>query len=300
MIGRGWTIQRRLGLDARRATLAFAWITIVGVLAIASPAGAEDGTNLAAIIAAEQAYERGAELLPTKPEEAKLAFEKAAAEYSWVAKQGVRNAGLHYNLANALLQSGDRGGAILEYLRARDLAPADARIAANLAYARTLVPGRPAMGQDPSLVDRLATWWHVVPMPVRATIAAVAWIGFWILLAWRLTRSRAGTPHEGAGVLWRYVAAAMLLAAAVAGFTIAVDLAEQRDEARGVVMADGVVVRKGNGDGFERAIEQTLSSGVEFRAIERRPGWVLIRLGDGLGGWVPERSVGFVQPSEAR
>lgn len=276
-----------------------AFAMLVAVLATGGTARAEDGTELAALLAAEQAYERGVELLPTKPAEAKVAFEKAAAEYAWVAKRGVRNAGLHYNLANALLQSGDRGGAILEYLRARDLAPADARIAANLAYARTLVPGRPAMGQDPSLVDRLATWWHVVPMPIRATAAATAWIGFWILLFWRLARPKAASTDEGGSIVWRYILAAFLLVAAVGGFTIAVDLAEQHDDTRGVVLGDGVVVRKGNGDGFERALEQPLAAGVEFRSVERRPGWVQIRLGDGLGGWVPERSVGFVRDGGA-
>ena len=293
-------MSRRLPLSIPTRVVVLAAFAM-GLVAIgqARVAHAEDGTELAALIAAEQAYERGVELISTKPEEAKDAFEKAAAEYAWVAKRGVRNAGLHYNLANALLQSGDRGGAILEYLRARDLAPADARIAANLAYARTLVPGRPAMGQDPSLVDRLATWWHVVPLPMRATAAAVAWIGFWILLIWRLSRPRAASPAEGGSIVWRYVLAAFLLVAAVGGFTIAVDLAEQHDDTRGVVLTDGVVVRKGNGDGFERSIEQPLSAGVEFRVVEQRPGWVLVRLGDGLGGWIPERSVGFVRPAQS-
>ena len=293
-------MSRRLPLSIPTRVVVLAAFAM-GLVAIgqARVANAEDGTELAALIAAEQAYERGVELISTKPEEAKDAFEKAAAEYAWVAKRGVRNAGLHYNLANALLQSGDRGGAILEYLRARDLAPADARIAANLAYARTLVPGRPAMGQDPSLVDRLATWWHVVPLPMRATAAAVAWIGFWILLVWRLTRPRVASSADGNSVVWRYVVAAFLLVAAIGGLTVAVDLAEQHDDTRGVVLTDGVVVRKGNGDGFERAIEQPLSAGVEFRVVEQRPGWVLVRLGDGLGGWIPERSVGFVRSAHS-
>lgn len=293
-------MSRRLPLSIPTRVVVLAAFAM-GLVAIgqARVAHAEDGTELAALIAAERAYERGVELISTKPEEAKDAFEKAAAEYAWVAKRGVRNAGLHYNLANALLQSGDRGGAILEYLRARDLAPADARIAANLAYARTLVPGRPAMGQDPSLVDRLATWWHVVPLPVRATSAAAAWIVFWILLVWRLTRPRVASSADGNSVVWRYVVAAFLLVAAIGGVTVAVDLAEQHDDTRGVVLTDGVVVRKGNGDGFERAIEQPLSAGVEFRVVEQRPGWVLVRLGDGLGGWIPERSVGFVRPAQS-
>ena len=66
----------------RSKSLRFASLVAPALLAatIASErvASAEDGTELAALIAAEQAYERGVDLISTKPEEAKDAFEKAA------------------------------------------------------------------------------------------------------------------------------------------------------------------------------------------------------------------------------
>lgn len=260
-------------------------------------AGANENDSLAQLLAADRAYERGVSLAEKDPTEAKFAFEQAAAEYSALAEGGIRNAELHLNLANSLLQAGDRGGAILEYLRARDLSPADPRVAANLAFARTQVPGRPSMGQDPSLVDRLASWWHVVPLPSRGLIAAIAWTLFWALLIWRLGWSRPRAEDGDRRPVWGYAAAAALLIAGVIGFTVAADLVEQRDRSRGVVISDGVVVRKGNGDGFEAAADAPLASGIEFIAVDRRPNWILIRLGDGRSGWVPERDVAFVASS---
>ena len=54
----------------------------------------------------------------------------------------------------------------------------------------------------------------------------------------------------------------------------------------GVTVADQVVVRKGNGDGFSPAFAEPLSQGVEFRVLEERPGWLHIRLSNGKTGWI--------------
>jgi uncharacterized protein YgiM (DUF1202 family) len=69
---------------------------------------------------------------------------------------------------------------------------------------------------------------------------------------------------------------------------VAIDALAPTLQPQGVTVADGVVVRKGNGDGFEPAFAEPLSQGVEFRVLERRPGWVQIRLPDGKSGWIRE------------
>lgn len=244
---------------------------------------------------AESEYDRGMELLAGRPEEAKASFLASAAELEAVVASGVRNAGLQYNLGNALVRAGDLGGGILAYLRARDLAPADPSIAANLAHARTLVVGRPSTASDSSLVDRLASWWHVVPLRTRAAIAVGAWIALCLLVAWRASLvAPAADPGSRSRQAWIAAIVASLVVAVGLGGTVLADLVARDGSRRGVVLEGGVIARKGNGDGFEPQLASPLSAGVEFTAIERRPGWIAIRLADGSGGWVPERSVGFV------
>ena len=47
-----------------------------------------------------------------------------------------------------------------------------------------------------------------------------------------------------------------------------------------------MVLRSGNGTGFEPVIEESLAEGVEFVILEERPGWWRIRLPDGTLGWI--------------
>jgi hypothetical protein len=282
----------------RRVPMLAMLVVLCGSASTVAEAGADvqDRTDqLATLRRAEASYDLGIELLETRPEEARAAFAVAAADFASVIDQGVRNAGLHYNLGNALLRSGDRGGAILELLRASALDPADPSIASNLAFARSQVPGRPTTGDDPSIADRLATWWHVVPLRMRAASALALWVLFWILLAVR--QGRTITAAGRGRNLWPATLGILLVASVVLGTTAAIDLRTQRVSDRAVVVAEEAVLRKGNGDGFEAELVQPLVSGIECRVLEARPGWTRVALDDGRSGWLPEASLRTVADS---
>lgn len=275
----------------RRSMILFAMIatwTATGAVA-AQDVATPPFDPLRTLREAEADYDLGIELLASRPNEAEAAFAKSAAGFESVIDSGVENARLHFNLGNALLQSGDRGGAIVEYLRAGALDPADPDIAANLAFARSQVPGRPAIGEDPSIADRLATWWHVVPLRWRAAIALGLWMLFWSLL---VVRQAGVAPRTGERRLpWPAVLGVTATLALVLGATVVLDLDGLGNSGRAVVVSDGVVLRKGNGDGFAPEALQPLESGIECRVIEHRPGWTRIGLDDGRSGWLPETSI---------
>src|SRR5690554_4043205 len=66
-------------------------------------------------------------------------FEKAASAYEQILQSGMTSAKLHYNLGNAYYKIGDINNAILNYERAKLLAPQDPDIDFNLQLANQYV-----------------------------------------------------------------------------------------------------------------------------------------------------------------
>jgi len=243
-------------------------------------------STLSLLVASQAAYDRGMELQRTDTTAARVQFESAAKGFQALINQGAVNGPLLYNLGNAQLQLSQTGAAIGSYLQAQRLMPGDSRLQANLAHARTLVKDRFDRGNG-LLLEDVAAWWHLLSQQNRFILAAFMWISAWSIVIVVIVRLRA--PAHTAGRLRSIaipVACTLLITGAVLLCTVVVDVIAPNWRPQGVTVSDGVVVRKGNGDGFEPAFAQPLSQGVEFRVLEQRPGWIQIRLPDGNSGWI--------------
>lgn len=201
-------------------------------------------------------------------------FAAAAHAYQELLADGWESPALHVNLGNAQFRMGRRGFAAASYSRALKLDPGDADARANLDLVRSLnvdqVVGAEARPLVVRALERVPDGWAIAAF-------ALAWVVLWGGLA-----GRRFTP---AGVR-RGLAAAAFLAAILAVGTGAVlaGKAVARGTPTAVIVASRAAVR----EDAEAALRPTfeLHEGTEVRVLEVRAGFVRVRLGNGLEGWV--------------
>lgn len=255
-------------------------------LAFASPIDAR-----AILAESAEHFRAGAAALDTDRDLALRELDAAVAGYERVlADSGIRNGRLYYNVANAHLLKGDLGRAILNYRRAAELIPSDANLAANLAVARQRVATRiDAPAQE--RVRRALLFWHDETAPrtrfaIFLAANALAW--GWLLL-------RRARPRLIGGV-WP---AAALAAVAFAMMTsLIIDRRARADDDDAVIVEPQTIGRKGpDAAAYEPSFTEPLHAGVEITIVERRPGWVLVRLADSRETWLSEKSIEPVNPT---
>ncbi len=62
----------------------------------------------------------------------------------------------------------------------------------------------------------------------------------------------------------------------------------------GVIVAEEVVVRKGNGESYAPQFPQPLHAGTEFEVLEARGSWLAIQLDNGTSGWIRRESASLL------
>lgn len=260
-------------------------LCLLGLAAgFACPAAAQGGTTpsfrpdlRATLQQALESYDRGVQLSDQDPSRAQDAFRQARDAFRTILDAGILNGRLLYNLGNTHLRLGEIGLAIAAYRMAQKLIPGDAQLTDNLRYARSLRRDafQPKGGQE--VLRNIFFLHYRLPFTTRRNIALIAYGLFWMLLTARIfTRKRPlNVPI-----------AASLLVCVSFGVSAAISLPTTDAPRDGVLIADEVVIRKGDGDAYEPLFAQPLHQGTEFRVLDRRDRWVRIELPDGNQGWV--------------
>ncbi len=235
---------------------------------------------------ASAAFNRGKELERSDPLSAGEAFAEAVSRYEALVDAGVRNGRLFYNLGNAELQRGRVGAAILNYRRAQELIPGDRRLRENLRFARELCRTQIPPRGSSEFVRTLFFLHYQTSVRTRFTAGLVCYVLFWLTLILRVYAPRA--PLR---------ALAGVLAAAWVGLGVSVFLDWQVEGRRpaGVVLADELIARKGNGETYDPKFQEPLHEGTEFVVLESRGHWLLIELADGKTGWIPANGAEMVR-----
>ena len=207
-------------------------------------------------------------------------FEAAAAT--------THDADVYYNLGNAHARRGELGRAVLNYLRARRLAPRDDDVRANLDWVRSHtrdigLEGAPPPGGVRHVgavlgalsLDELAA---LLLAAVWLAALCVAWA--WWRGGWTPGRRRCGLALGGVLILvvvlfaWRWY--------------------DERVKDVAVVVVDEAEVRSGPEASFPVVFE--VHDGLTLQVRARRDDWSQVTLGGEWNGWLPSAALAHVDP----
>jgi hypothetical protein len=266
---------------SRRFALILATLLLTASGVVASPPAAPDSDVLAA---AEQAFAEG---VTHRDDSAKArpAFAQAAAAYDELWQRGHRDPDLALNRANARRLAGNLPGAIAALNEGLAVARWDRPLQIALEDARSAV-GYPLVGD-------LATQCRPAPSKTIGTRLPPSEAWPIAALLWLLACGGVARFVMTRSAWWLVFVGVWLAALALFGGLWLQDYRQrQRENAEPlVVVADDVILRRGNADTYPMRLDVKLPKGVEARELTHRGGWVQIRLASGVVGWLPEPSV---------
>jgi tetratricopeptide (TPR) repeat protein len=226
---------------------------------------------------------RQANSLTDKPNQAKKLYEKAILLYENIITDGqIENAKLYYNLANAYFLKEDIGHAILNYRRAEMLDGSDANIQKNLAFARSKTIDKFTLKTEKRVLQTLFFWHYDFPLKTKFALSCIFFAVICIALTvtiWLGRNTPATVTAVIAAILWLALAA-----------SVVVEARHLTGAVCGVISADQVVARQGDGQNYPASFKEPLHAGTEFGLLERRPGWLHIELPDDSDCWIPDNS----------
>jgi tetratricopeptide (TPR) repeat protein len=204
-------------------------------------------------------------------------FRQAIAQYEAFAAEHGANAALYYNLGNACYRDGQIGRALVNFERARRLAPHDADICANRDFVRQQVKE-----PEPPLSDRISEMLcGIASLNTMLALCSALYI-FLIAgsIAWFFTRRRPLIIVNAALVMAGVVAAALLY--------VKIDREVLTHSA--VVISGPADVR--NGPGGDSSIGFTLPEGRTVTVLGGNGEWAAIGLpSEGLRGWIEKKNI---------
>jgi tetratricopeptide (TPR) repeat protein len=199
-----------------------------------------------------------------------------------LAKSGIRNGELYYNLGNAHLKNNDLGRAILWYERSLSLLPNDPDVRFNYDYARSLTQDATEDGSA-SLAQIIFFWKYQLSPRTIIYLALCFNLLFWgLLLAKRMSLRRG----------FQYAAVAAFVPALVFIFTAAFNYYEETHRHQGIILAEKVSIRSG----LEKTSTElfVLHAGAKVTVVKQMKDHFQIRFSDDKIGWVEKMTVDLI------
>ncbi len=216
-------------------------------------------------------------------------FERAIDEWRTCVDNGMQDADLYYNLANAYFRSGKLGFAIYYYKSALRLDPSNDDVSHNLKYAQAMTRDKVEEdGEENPLLSGLFKAHHALSLKVQMwTLLGIFWGIAIAAIARRISRS-GKAKNILVGTMFA-LSCVFCIIAMSAGYKIFV----AETEVVGVVTAKDADVTSAPNDKSQTL--NTLSEGTSFEVLSEQGNFVEIRLGEKVRGFVKQGDVGIVK-----
>lgn len=211
----------------------------------------------------------------------------AVATYDSIVNAGWESAPLYYNLGSAYFKAGKKGEAILNYYRAKRLAPADGDIEYNLAYVESFVKDKIEMVPEFVLSRWIRSMSQLIGADAWGVVSLVMLGVTLIALGFYLLGLRRGIRKTGFVVT--LVAAVGLLLSLLFG-----------GEARRELVSDNEAVVLSTAAAVKAAPEKSskdlfiLHEGTKVEVLDTFGEWSEIRIADGNEGWIRTLSIEII------
>lgn len=262
--------------------IVFIIVFVLGIVSSAADAKLSKDEIYLAFTQANNAF-ASANHVADKPEQAQSLYQQAIAGYERIIEAGsIHNAKLYYNFANSYLLTDDLGRAILNYRRAERLDSSNPDIHKNLNFARSKRLRQFPVTARKKILERLFFWHYDFSMNTRFVIGGICFVAFcvWLILKVWIVKWPAVVP----------VCSVMLLVSIGMISSVVVEQHAMTTHRSGVIVAESVIARQGDGENYPQSFTDPLHEGVEFDVIEHRPGWLHIELPNGQDAWIPAQS----------
>jgi hypothetical protein len=214
-------------------------------------------------------------------------YEKAILSYEKIINEGqIKNAKLYHNLGNAYLLRDNIGKAILNYRRAEKLDGSDANIRKNLEFARSQRIDKITPKTQKRVLETLFFWHYDFSLRTKFILACLFFAASCIALTVMIWLGRAAPTTVTA-----VIAGVLMLCFLI---SVVVETRRMGSAICGVITAGDVVARQGDGQNYPAGFKDPLHAGTEFDVLERRPGWLHIRLSDDNDGWIPNNTAELI------
>ena len=217
-------------------------------------------------------------------------YSEATRVYGELVSSGAYDGYLFYNLGNSCFKSGEIGKAILWYSRAKKLLPRDNDVITNLEFARKVRADK-IEGVRLTVILRLL---RAIVFGLNLTELTLLTFAIYVLAVASLITMIVSRKL----FFRRFLSRTSLVLAVLTSLCLlwlGGRIFHTNHTVECVLMVPQVAAMAGPGSEYTKVM--SLHEGAEAQIEENREGWYLIKLPNGLGGWIPHEAVEVVSLS---